>query len=210
MLQQKRKQAIQATPQLIDLRGAGVFVEEAARQVLDEPPGKWAQLRRSIGLEEKQRHLASIVVVPNPVEPGDRARFLSAVLGQALCSPSLLLGEGSPVLQMQRAVRLPRCIFVSAAVQAKHGAMVDLLKAAAGSAKGGRWRWFADSAPNKKTFWSAAAVRGKRRESEMVTLVLPRERAKFASWPGSQSLTDFCLKIRVIDRARSVLGPCGR
>ena len=33
-LQQKRMQAIRATPQLIDLRGAGVFVEEAARQVL--------------------------------------------------------------------------------------------------------------------------------------------------------------------------------
>jgi len=171
---------------------------------------KWAQLRRSIGLEEKQRHLASIVVVLNPVEPGDRARFLSAVLGQAMCSPSFLLGEGGPVLQMQRAVRLPRCIFVSAAVQAKHGAMVDLLKRATGSAKGGRWRWFADSAPDKKTFWSAAAVRGKRRQSKMVTLVLPRNRATFASWPGSQSLTDFGQKLRVIDRARSVLGPCGR
>ena len=114
------------------------------------------------------------------------------------------------MLQMQRAARLPRCIFVSAAVQAKQGAMVDLLKRATGSAKGGRWRWFADSAPDKKTFWSAAAVRGKRRQSEMVTLVLPRERATFASWPGSQSLTDFWRKIRVIDRARSVLGPCGR
>ena len=114
------------------------------------------------------------------------------------------------MLQMQRAVRLPRCIFVSAAVQAKHGAMVDLLKRATGSAKGGRWRWFADSASDKNTFWSAAAVRGKRRQREMVTLVLPRERATFAKWPGSQSSTDFRQKIRVIDRARSVLGRCGR
>ena len=114
------------------------------------------------------------------------------------------------MLQMQRAVKLPRCIFVSAAVQAKHGAMIDLLKRATGSAKGGRWRWFADSAPDKKTFWSAAAVRGKWRQSEMVTLVLPRERATFASWPGGQSLTDIWHKIRVIYRARSMLGPCGR
>ena len=113
------------------------------------------------------------------------------------------------MLQMQRAVRLPRCIFVSAAVQAKHGAMVDLLKRATGSAKGGRWRWFADSAPDKKTFWSAAAVRGKRRQSEMVTLVLPRERATFAKWPGNQTLTDFGEDIWVIERSRSVLGSCG-
>ena len=88
--------------------------------------------------------------------------------------------------------------------------MIDLLKRATGSAKDGRWRWFADSAPDKKMFWSVAAVRGKSRQSEMVTLVLPRERATFARWPGSQTLTDFGQNTRVIDRARSVLGPCGR
>ena len=114
------------------------------------------------------------------------------------------------MLQMKRAVRLPRFISVSAAVQAKHGTMVDFLKRVTSSAKGGRWRWFADSGPDKNTFWSAAAVRGKKRESEMLTLVLPRERATFASWPGSQSLTACCQTIRKIDRARSVLGPCGR
>ena len=42
-LQQKRMQAFRATPQLIDLRGAGVFVEEAARQVLDEQVGPAAR-----------------------------------------------------------------------------------------------------------------------------------------------------------------------
>ena len=207
--QQKHQQAIRAEPRPIALRGARVFVEDAARQVLDEPPGKWSQLRRSLKLqEEKQRHLASIVVVLNPVEPGDRAGFVSAVLGQALCSPSRLLGEGGPWLQMQRAVQLPRYLFVSAAVQAKHGAMVDLLKAAAGSAKGGRWRWFADSAPDRKTFWSFVALRAKKHESEMVTLVKAHERATFARWPRSQSLAEFGQNIRVIDRARSLFGPC--
>ena len=53
-------------------------------------------------------------------------------------------------------------------------------------------------------------MRGETRQSEVVTLVLPRERATFASWPRNQSLTDFVHKIRVIDRARSVFGPCGR
>ena len=114
------------------------------------------------------------------------------------------------MLQMQRAVRLHRCIFVSAAVQAKHGAMVDVLKAAACSAKGGRWKWFADSAPNRKTFWSFAGPRGKHHESEMVTLVKAHERATFARWPRVQTLTEFGNRIHVIDRARSALGPCGR
>ena len=113
------------------------------------------------------------------------------------------------MLQMQRAARLPRCIFVSAAVQAKHGAMVDLLKRATGSAKGGRWRWFADSAPDRKTFWSFAALRAKKHESEIVTLVKAHERATFARWARIQTLTEFCKQIRVIDPAQSVLGPCG-
>ena len=89
-------------------------------------------------------------------------------------------------MQMQRAVRLPRYIFVSAAVQAKHGAMVALLKRATDSAKGGRWRWFADSAPDRKTFWSFAALRFKKHESEMVTLVKAHERPTFAKWPASR------------------------
>eukprot|EP00974_Lingulodinium_polyedra_P096533 9358695-Lingulodinium_polyedra.AAC.1 len=62
-LLQKRRQAIRAAPRPIVLRGARVFVEDAARQVLDKPPSEWSQLCRSFELqEEKQRHLASIVV----------------------------------------------------------------------------------------------------------------------------------------------------
>ena len=45
---------------------------------------------------------------------------------------------------------------------------------------------------------------------EMVTLVKAHERATFARWPRIQTLTQFCKQIRVIDRAQSVLGPCGR
>ena len=51
--------------------------------------------------------------------------------------------------------------------------------------------------------------RGKKHESEMVTLVKAHERATFAGWPRIQTLAEFGKQIRVIDRARSVLGPCG-
>eukprot|EP00974_Lingulodinium_polyedra_P122040 11181279-Lingulodinium_polyedra.AAC.1 len=68
---------------------------------------------------------------------------------------------------MQPVVQWPRLIFVSAAVRAKHGAGVDLLKAATGSAKGGRWIWFADSEDGRQTSRSCAARRGKTHESEM-------------------------------------------
>ena len=70
------------------------------------------------------------------------------------------------MLQMQRAVRLPRCIFVSAAVQAKHAAIINLLKKATGSAKGGRWRWFADSAPQKSVLERCGGARQKAPERD--------------------------------------------
>ena len=88
--------------------------------------------------------------------------------------------------------------------------MVDIIKAAAGSAKGGRWRWFADALDDRKIFWSCAARRGKAHESEMVTLVKANERGTFTGWPRVQTLTEFGHAIRVIDRSRSVFGTCER
>jgi len=86
VLNQRRQQATRAAPRPIAIHhGARVFVEAAAPQQLDRPPGNRSRLRRSLGLQEvTQRHMASIVVVPNPAEPGDRNVLVSAVLGQAL------------------------------------------------------------------------------------------------------------------------------
>ena len=210
-LQQRQQENTRAAPRPIAMQGARVFVEDAARQQLDRPPGKLGQTCRRLGLQlETQRTLASIIVVPNPVEPGDRNGFLSAMLGQALCSTSRLLGEGGPLLQMRRAVQWRRSIFVSAAVQAKHGPMINLLKAAASKAAGGRWTWFADTEGDRQRFWSRMAQRGAAHGSEVVTLVLQSERAAFARWPRLQTMTEFRRRIQVIDRARSVLGPCER
>ena len=85
-LQQNRKQSVRAVPQPLAIpRGARVFVEDAARQQLDTPPGNWSRLRRMLGLQEvPRRHLASIVAA----EPGDRNSFVSVMVGQTLCSPA--------------------------------------------------------------------------------------------------------------------------
>ena len=112
-LQQNRKQSVRAVPQPLAIpRGARVFLEDAARQQLDTPPGNWSRLRRTLGLqEEPRRHLASIIAVSNPAEPGDRNSFVSVVVGQTLCSPASLRekggggGGGGPWLQMRPAAR---------------------------------------------------------------------------------------------------------
>ena len=91
--------------------------------------------------------------------------------------------------------------------------MIDLIKTAAGSAAGGgRWRWFADNQTDIKQFKSRSARRSSSaHESEIVTLVLPSEQAKFARWPHVQTLTEFHQSIQQIDHARSAaLGRCGR
>ena len=220
-LQQNRKQSVRAVPQPLAIpRGARVFVEDDARQQLDTPPGNWSRLRRTLGLqEEPRRHLASIIVVSNPAEPGDRNSFVSAVVGQTLCSPASLRekggggGGGGPWLQMRPAARRPRFIFVSAGVQAKHAPMIDLIKTAAASAAGGgRWRWFADNPTDMEQFQSRSARRsGSAHLSEIMTLVLPSEQAKFARWPRVQTLKEFHQSIQQIDHARSAaLGRCGR
>ena len=114
---------------------------------------------------------------------------------------------------MRPAARRPRFIFVSAGVQAKHGPMINLMKtAAANAAGGGRWRWFADNPTDIKQFkirWATRSISD--HLSEIVTLVLPSEQAKFARWPNVQTLKTFHQSIQQIDHARSAaLGRCGR
>ena len=114
---------------------------------------------------------------------------------------------------MRPAARRPRFIFVSAGVQAKHARVIDLIKTAAASAAGGgRWRWFADNPTDIEQFKSHSARRSNPAHlSEIVTLVVPSERATFASWPRVQTLKEFHRSIREIDHARSAaLGRCGR
>ena len=115
------------------------------------------------------------------------------------------------MLQMRAAVRGLQFILVSARVQAKHGPMIAFLKAAASSAAGGRCRWFADAENDRKMFQSRAARRAAGHQIEMVTLVTEFERASFGqSWPRVQTLWELRQSIHEIDRARSVIGPCGR
>ena len=114
---------------------------------------------------------------------------------------------------MRPAARRPRFILVSAGVQAKHAPMIDLIKtAAASAARGGRWRWFADNPADIEQFKRHSARRSiSAHLSEIVTLVLPSEQAKFARWPRVQTLKEFHQSIQQIDHARSAaLGRCGR
>ncbi len=204
----RRQEAVRAAPKPMAVRGARVFLEESATRECDMR--KWAHLRKSLTLQlETERHLASIIVVLNPAEPGDRNKAIAAMLGLALCAPSHLESGAGPLLQLRRALNAPRYIFVSAACQAKHAAMLNFMKSVARGAANSRWQWFAASADEENVFWSRAARRQRaKNRSEMVTLVVPTERANFARYPRVQTLTEFIKHMSVIDQARSLIGLC--
>ena len=212
-VQARRKQRVHAIPAAKPIHGACVFVAGTARRELDHPPGAWARLRRSHSLREvHERQEASFLVVADPAAPGDRNRVVAALLGRALCSPRHLATGAGPVLQLQRALRLPRFLFVSARCEAKHGAMLDLMRSTCGRAgTTSRWRWVGRSEDEEQGVLARAAKRGKAgRGSEMVTLIVSGEEAAHAHFPNVMLITRLINKIWCVDHGKSLQGTCGR
>ena len=113
---------------------------------------------------------------------------------------------------LQRALRLPRLLFVSGRCEAKHGPMLDLMRstcARAGTTS--RWRWVGRSEDEEQGFLARAAKRGKAgRGSEMVTLIVSGEEAAYAHFPNAMLLAQFVNKLWRVDHGKSLLGTCGR
>ena len=81
---------------------------------------------------------------------------------------------------MRCAALRPRCIIVSEALPAQHGAMGDMAKAAAGSACGGRWRWPAGTTGDRDIGARCVVWRGEGRDSGMVARVAGHARGALA------------------------------
>ena len=207
--------AVPATPRI---HGVAVFLADGAKRALDTPPGAWARLRSACALREvAEQHMASVVVALNPAAPGDSVMVQAGLLGQTVCSPSSLskkqsLGSG-PLVQLRRAMRTNRFIFISAGCQAKHAAMLALMKATTQVAPKNRWRWFGPAQDEARAFLDRSAKRSRAHSSEVVTLVVPEEvgAADLVRFPRKMSLRSFVHDhIWQIDMAQSQLGFCGR
>ena len=138
----------------------------------------------------------------------------AGLLGQTVCSPSSLskkqsLGSG-PLVQLRRAMRTPRFIFISAGCGAKHAPTLALMKATTQRARKNRWRWFGPAQDEAREFLQRSARRSGAHSSEGVALV-GREEATCARFPRKMSLRSVAQnKIWQIDMAQSQLGFCGR
>ena len=112
---------------------------------------------------------------------------------------------------LQCALRLPRFLCVSARCEAKHGHMLDLMRATCARAgTTSRWRWVARSEDEEQGFLARAAKRGKAHGSEMVTLIVSGEEAAYARFPNVMLLAQFVNKLWRVDHGKSLLGTCGR
>ncbi len=211
MIQRRRQMAARAEPKLMAVEGKRVFVDGSALQELDTPPGAWARLCQARHLQQvAERTGASILVVSNPAEPGDRNKLVASMLGVMLCTPSCLACGKGTALQLLRALRVPRYIFVSAACEAKHRAMVNLMQSVSRGAEQSRWQFYYASARQKASFLARAARRAGVHASQLVTLVLPTERKAFARFPRVQTMRTFMQEIHKIDMGRSQMGYCRR
>ena len=167
--------------------------------------------------EVAEQHMASVVVALDPAAPGERVMVQAGLLGQTVCSPSSLSEKPSrgpgPLVQLRRATRTPRFIFISARCAAKHAPMLALMKATTQRAPNNRWRWFGPAQDEAQVFLNRAATRSRAHSSDMVTLVVPGEMGAddLARFPRKMSLRSFVKdQIWQIDMAQSQLGCCGR
>ena len=136
------------------------------------------------------------------------------MVGAMLCAPTFLASGTGSALQLQRALRLIRYIFISAACQANHTPILNLMMSGSRGEKKkrgehkSRWQFFSQS--TKKSFENRAAGRIEKHKAEMVTLVLPTEREHFAKYPGVQTLREFMRRIHKPDLRSSHMGYCKR
>ena len=102
-----RQLAIRAEPKRMDIEGKRVFVDGSALEELDKPAGAWAALRVERRLHSVvERQQASIIVVSNPAEPGDRNGVVASMLGLRLCTPCFLASGKGTARQLQTVLQV--------------------------------------------------------------------------------------------------------
>ena len=168
-------------------------------------------------VEVKERSVADVFVVLNPAAPGDRNKAIASMVGGLLCTPGFLLaqdGAGATAVQLVRGLLPPRFIFVSEGTVTKHKPMVELLRrvctqqAHACGAATQRWHWFNDAPDQRLRFLERGRARGKAHASEMVTLVVPRER--LPNCPRQMDLRAFIDSIHRVNKRFTHMGYCQR
>ena len=212
----RRQAAVLALPEKVDLSQKRLFIEEGARAACGLEQ-QWRAATSATGMVEVRDHAAAqVFVVLDPSAPGDRSKTVASMVGGMLCTPGFLLeqnGRGAAVLQLFRALSMPRFIFVSKGTESNHKPMVELMKRVCGveerrGKQKHRWQWFYDRPEERARFLQRRRLRDKDHASEMVTLVTPSEQLQ--DFPRQMPLRDFLASIQRVDRRCTRVGYCQR
>ena len=215
-LKWRRQASVQALPEKVDLAQKHVFVGDGAR-VACGLEQRWRAAKNAAGMVEVQeRANAQVFMVLDPSAPGDRNRVVASMVGGLLCTPGFVLepdGRGAVVLQLHRALSMPRSIFVSEGTVSIHKPMVDLMQRVCevelrrGKAKP-RWQWFTDMPDQRERFLERTRIKDKGHCSELVTLVTPSEGLR--NFPRQMSFRAFLESIHRVDQRCTRVGYCQR
>jgi hypothetical protein len=95
--------------------GTRIFVDPSLQCVLGIQEAitklRWRQV--------DDRVLAQVLAVPDPARPDPKSAFVAALGGLLLVSVGFLMGNNGVAVQYQRALRLPRFLWVSPACELK-------------------------------------------------------------------------------------------
>ncbi len=220
----KHKRLLHGTqpPEPVEMAGRYVFVDPSARETVEKSATAWASARAARGLRlAADRACATVFVVMDPADAGDRNSAVAALTGGCLCSPGFFLHPPGVMIQLRRMLSLPRLIFFSDRCYAHHQMMIDMCRRVSARTRGGgassrvRWTWFAESegAAKRNNFEAkAAARRASGHIAECVTLLTRQEltAAEYRTMPGKTTLTRFLEKLRKVNARTSCTGVCGK
>ena len=157
------------------------------------------------------RVLAQVLVVSDPAHPDPKDAFVAALGGRLLVSTDFLKGSGrhGVAIRYERALRLPRYLWVSPACEMKFAAALQVMRQMcqhAGTDEP-RTRWKFDTSDE-----FLARRRGKTGQRELVALVVERELANrdMRRYPGRTTVMAFIKRCTKIDMQGCQAGVLGR
>ena len=158
------------------------------------------------------RVLAQVLVVPDPARPDAKNAFVAALGGRLLVSIGYMTGKrGHGVaIQYERALRLPRYLWVSPACEVRFAAALQVMRQLvqqAGTGNEPRSRWKFDTSEE----FLARCGRGVGGQRELVALAVAEELkcADLRCYPRRVTLPAFIEQCAKIKRAQCQAGALG-
>ncbi len=215
----KRIQKVQQLPKAILWTNHTMFMHESAKPLKTKiGDAQWNVALQRLGVVEvADCAAATAFLVFDPADPGETVRAVASMVGGLLCTPDYFYAASRDkhdgvALKLNRALGLPRAIFVSSGSMVKQGASIKLLQRVAGLKRPNRWTFFMDDDASIEKYKARCKARTGSHAAELVTLVTKAEmrQGRYSALKRKTGLRDFLNSIYTVDGASSRQGMCRR